>query len=144
MEKQVSEQQIVQMAQQEENALESKKNFLRKVVSILTDSERTIASLKEIQKTPKTMYINLGSGVLVEVDAKNSKTCKRAFAENGYLEEDIEGTVNWLEKKRENSKTQLEKIGQDVQSSEKRLNELVGILRQIEEQKRKEFNISKK
>ena len=144
MQKQVSEQQIVQMAQQEENALESKKNFLRKVVSILNDSERTIASLKEITKSPETMYMNLGSGVLIEVDAKNSKTCKRAFAENGYFEEDIEETVKWLEKKRENSKTQLEKIGQDVQGSEKRLNELVGILKQIEGQKRKEFNISKK
>ena len=144
MQEQVSEKQVVQMAQQEENVLESKKNFLRKVVSILNDSERTIASLKEITKSPETMYMNLGSGVLIEVDAKNSKTCKRAFAENGYFEEDIEETVKWLEKKRENSKTQLEKIGQDVQGSEKRLNELVGILKQIEGQKRKEFNISKK
>ena len=144
MQKQVSEQQIVQMAQQEENVLKSKKNFLGKVVSILTDSERTIASLKEIQKTPKTMYINLGSGVLIEVETKNTKTCKRAFAENGYLEENITGTINWLEKKKDNSKTQLEKIEQDVRISEKRLNELVGILRQIEGQKRKEFNISKK
>ena len=144
MQKQVSEQQIVQMAQKEEALLASKKDFLRKVFNILADSERTIASLKELTKTPEKMYMNLGSGVLLEVEAKNTKTCKRAFAENGYLEEEINETLKWLDKKRDNAQTQIARIKQDISSSDAKLNELVGVLKQIEAQKQKEFNISKK
>jgi prefoldin subunit 5 len=144
MQQQVSEQQIVQMAQKEEAVLKSKQNFLRKVFNILTDSERTISSLEELAKNPEKMYMNLGSGVLIEVKAKDIKKCKRAFAENGYLEEDIKGTVSWLETKRESSRKQIARIEQDIATSETKLNDLVNVLKQIDAQKQKEFNISKK
>jgi len=146
MQQQVSEQQIVQMAQQEEAIIDSQKSFLRKVISILRDSNRTIDSLNELMKNPEKMYINLGSGVLVEVEPKNTEKCKRAFAENGYLEEGIPETIKWLQKRKENSQNQIERIKQDLAKSETKLNELISVLKQIDAQKRKqqEFSISKK
>jgi len=92
------------------------------------------------------MYMNLGSGVLVEVESKSNEKCKRAFAENGYLEEKIPQTIKWLEKMKENSTKQIQKIEQGLAKSEARLNELINVLKQIEAQKRKqqEFSISKK
>jgi len=144
MKEKVSEQQFVQMAQQEEAVLNSKKNFLRKVVSIYQDSIRTITSLEEMKKDPEKMYMNMGSGVLIEVEAKNKTNCKRAFAENGYLEEKITDTIKWLEKKQTNSKKQIENIERDIAQSESKLNSIVSVLKQIEVEKRKQFNISKK
>ncbi|MBT4870121.1 MAG: hypothetical protein HON47_00940 [Candidatus Diapherotrites archaeon] len=144
MQQEFSEQQLMQMAQQEEAVLNSKRNFLRKIVSIYQDSERTIASLEEMGKNPEKMYMNLGSGVLIEVEAKNKTNCKRAFAENGYLEEKITQTLKWLEKKKDTSKQQVERIEQDIASSDAKLSDIVSVLRQIETEKRKQFNISKK
>lgn len=144
MQQQVSEQQLIQMAQQEEATLKSHKSFLRNVISVYRNNDRTISSLEEIKKNPEKMYINLGSGVLIEVEAKNKTNCKRAFAENGYLEEQITETLKWLEKQKENAKKQIDKIQQEVAKSEARLSDFVSILRQIETEKRKQFNISKK
>jgi len=146
MQQQVSEQQIVQMAQQEEAVLKSQKSFLRKIISIRQDSNRTIDSLNELIKNPEKMYMNLGSGVLIEVEAKNKENCKRAFAENGYLEEKLPATIKWLEKRKENSQKQIERIEQDMAKTESKLNELINVLKQIDAQKRKqqEFSISKK
>ena len=146
MQQKVSEQQIVQMAQQQESILNSQKNFQRNIISILKDNIRTIESLEELAKSPEKMYMNLGSGVLIEVEAKNNESCKRAFAENGYLEEKITQTIKWLEKRKVNSENQIKKIEQDIANSEKKLNELIGVLKQIDTQKRKqqELSISKK
>ncbi len=144
MEQKITEQQLVQMAQQEEAVLKSKQRFLREISKIIKDSAKTIDALKEIKKNPEKMYMNLGAGVLIEVEVKNTEKCKRAFAENGYVEETIQEAIKWIEKRKDNGQKQLEKIGQDATQSEARLNEIIGILRQIENKKRKQFNISKK
>jgi len=143
MQQEFSEQQLIQMAQQEEQVINSKRNFLRKIVSIYHDSIRVIDSLEEMEKNPEKMYMNLGVGVLIEVEAKNKANCKRAFAENGYFEEKITQTLKWLEKKKENSKKQIENIEKSLTQSESKLNDIVNVLKQIDAEKKKQFNISK-
>lgn len=144
MEQKVTEQQIVQMAQQEEAVLARQQKFLRQVAGVYKEAKQTIDALQEMKNDPEKMFMNLGSGVLIEVEAKNKSKCKRAFAENGYIEESVLATIKVLEKRKLNSEKQLQKIESDIAQSDARLNELVGILKQIEVEKRKQISISKK
>jgi len=133
----LSEQQLIQMAQQEENNLNSKKALLNQITSILRETNEAIESLKEIQKKPKTAMMGLGVGVMVEVEIKGEGKCKRTFAENGYVEEKIEDTITWLGKRKEVINKQAMGIGREIAQSESKLNEIIGIVRQIETEKKK-------
>ncbi len=138
--RQISEKELVQIAQNEENILESKKKYYAKTQSILLDTIKTIETLKEIEKNPEKIYFMAGLGVMVEAKITNTKVVKRSFSENGYLNEDIKDTKKWLEKRKKNIEEQLKKISDDIVKSEKQLNNIIGILRKLSEDKEKLFS----
>jgi prefoldin subunit 5 len=140
MKQSLTENQIIQMAQQEENNLQKKQQYLSRIESILKDTILTIESLKEIQKKPSKTMIKIGLGVMMEAEIKTNK-CSRAFAENGYKEEKIDDTINWLKKRRKNIESQIKKIIEDINKTKNKLNELIKILKQIENEKRKNISV---
>jgi len=136
---QVSEAQIMQMAQQEERELMRKNSIMESVGALLREAVFAKETLEEMKNSSGKMLVSVGGTVLIEVSAANTKTCKRGFAENGYKEEKIEQTIAWLGKKEAQLKAQLEKLQKEVSVSSARLGDLVGILKQIDNEKRKSF-----
>lgn len=136
-----SENQIIQMAQQEEGMLQSRERFYSDLQNVLRETHLSIESLKEIQKKPETIMIKVGPGVIIEAEVKNVKKCKRAFAENGYLEEEIKDTIKWLEEKKVNLEAQAKNVAQDIFKSKQRLSELIGVIKQIEAEKQKNISV---
>jgi len=133
----ITEAQLTQMARQEENSLMNKQAILERISSMLKDTITAKEVLKEIQKTNGKVLINIGATVLIEAEAKDIKKCKRGFAENAYKEENIEETLKWLEKKEEQLQKQITKLGQEYSESQQRLTSIIGILKQIDSEKRK-------
>jgi prefoldin subunit 5 len=137
-----SEQQIIQMAQQEEAVLQSKQKYLQQLNRVLTDVVLGIQGLKEIQKKPENVMVKLGPGIMVEAKITDTTNCMRAFADNGFSKASIKDTITWLEDKQKNVETQIQKVNIDLAKSKQKLNELIGIIKQIETEKSK--NISGK
>jgi len=137
-----SEQQIIQMAQQEEAVLQSKQNYLQQLNRVLKDVVLGIEGLKEIQKKPESVMVKLGPGIMVEAKITDNTNCMRAFADNGFEKATIKDTIGWLNDKQKNVETQAQKVNQDVAKSKQKLNELIGIIKQIQTEKSK--NISGK
>lgn len=140
MKQTLTENQILQMAQQEETILKEQQTYLARVENILKDTIMTIESLKEIQKKPSKIMVKIGLGVVLEVELKSNK-CIRAFAENGYKEEKIDETINWLKKRKNNVESQIKKIREDIQKTSNKLNELIKVLKQIDYEKRKNISV---
>ncbi len=136
-----SENQIIQMAQQEDSMLSNKKSYLNSLSNILLDTIKTIESLKEIQKKPKKLMMRLGAGVLVDVKIEQTESCQRTFSEKGYKKEKISDTIKWLEDKKEKLGEQLTKVKSDIATSETRLTELMSIIKQIEAEKAKNISV---
>ena len=139
----LNENQLRQMAQQEENALMNLRANIEKVGALYGEAITARETLKEMQKSEGKAMVSIGATILVEAEIKNIKKCKRGFAENGYVEETTEETLKWLEKKEEVLKRQLEKLRQEYVTSERRLTEIIGILKQIEAEKKKVFEKSR-
>ena len=138
--RQINEQQLIQMAQNEEQNLNNKTNILEKLRNVLTETLTAKEALNELQKAKGKMQIAIGATILIEVEVANTKTCKRGFAENGFKEESISDTLEWLTTKEEKIKKQLETIAKDATASEARLNDMVGIIKQIEAEKKRRQN----
>ncbi|MFA5125636.1 MAG: hypothetical protein WC462_01375 [archaeon] len=135
--REVTEAQLTQMARQEENSLMTKQAVLEKISSMLKDTLNAKDILKEVQKTNGKVLINIGATILIEAEAKDIKKCKRGFAENAYKEENLEETLKWLEKKEDQLQKQLTKLGQEYSEAQQRLTSIIGILKQIDSEKRK-------
>jgi|GEM_PF-1083339 len=140
----VSETQLVQMARQEEAILAQKHGLLEKISALLTESITAKETLEEIIKTKGKMFIGVGATVLVEVQVTDTENCKRAFTESGYKDEKIKGTIEWLAKKEEMLKKQFEKISREYAEAEGRMVQITGILKQIQAEKKKMYENSKK
>ncbi|MEK6958455.1 MAG: hypothetical protein AABW59_00240 [archaeon] len=138
---QFSETQLVQMAQAEEASMNQKRDMLEQIISVLRESSAASEALKELQKTKGTILVDLGMGVMIEAQVKDATRCKRNFAENGFLEEDSEKTIEWIKARRDNLETQANKLRQEVAKSQQRLTDIIGILKQMESQKNKLFNV---
>jgi prefoldin subunit 5 len=141
MEQQFSEKQLIQMAQQEEAILKNKQMFIKKLSGILRDVNTAVDVLKEVKAKQEKTMMNIGAGVLIEVEITNRENCLRAFSENGYKKEKITDTEKWLLEKKKNVETQLSKITADASQSERKLNDIITILRQIESEKRKMVSV---
>jgi prefoldin subunit 5 len=137
---QMTEAQVLQTAQQYENALNQKKASAKRFERILKEVSDTVESLKEIEKVKGKLLVKLGAGVYIEVEAKNIKKCKRGFAENGFVEDTTESTVKWIEEKKEALIKNLEAERKDMIQLESGLTEMISVLRQIESEKRKNFS----
>jgi len=136
MEQRLSQQQLIQMAQQEENVLAEKKAMLAQMYEIMKDSRSAIDSLKEIQAGAGKVLLRLGGGVLVEAEIKNNKTCKKSISEDGYAETDIPYALNWLEERLKTLEGNANRVREDAIKSEGRIEEIVTVLKQIENAKK--------
>ena len=137
MEKEFTEEQLVQMAQQQEAALMGRREILERLAHLMKENVEAAEALEELRNANGKILVKLGSGVLVEVEAGAVKKCKRTFSDSGFVEEDSEKTIEWLKKGREKIKKQLDRTQQEISQINSNLNDVISILRQIESEKRK-------
>ncbi|MEI7960881.1 MAG: hypothetical protein WCI04_00965 [archaeon] len=137
---QLTEQQLTQMAQQEDAEFKNKKNLLDRVLMALSETTIAKETLKELKNNKGKIMVNIGDSVLIEVNAENIKKCKRGFAQNAYKEENVEDTIEWLNTREEQIKKQCDSLQRETEASKARLTDIIGILRQIEAEKRRLTN----
>jgi len=139
----VNEQQLMQMAQKEEAVLNNKHAMLEKLTSML----RETITAKEILNTTQTnkgkIMFNIGATVLLEGQITNIEKCKRAIAENAYKEESFEETTKWLTKKEEQIKQQMQKVQSELVSTQNKLTNYIGLLKQVDAEKKKRAQVKK-
>lgn len=135
--REVTEEQLMQMAQAEDQNLQNKTALIEKLRQVLAETVTAKEVLNELKNAKGKMQVAIGATVLIEVEVSNTKTCKRGFAENGFKEESIEDTKKWLEGKEEKLKAQLQKLQIEAAGSDARLVEMVGLLKQIDTEKKK-------
>ena len=139
----VNEHQLMQMAQQEESALNNKHAMFEKITHML--KETIIA--KEILTTAQTnkgkVMFSIGATVLIEGQITNTEKCKRALSDNAYKEDTFEETIKWLTKKEEQIKQQTQKLQTEMNVSQKRLTNYIGLLKQIDAEKKKMMQAKK-
>jgi len=138
VQKSISEQELMQLLQQERHNLASKEALVERILGVLKETTIAKEILNEMQKNKSgKMQISIGASVLVEVEAKELVKCKRAFAENGYIDEPTQDTIKWLTGREETFKKQFEKAQMDYAATHNRVTELTGVLKQIDAEKRK-------
>jgi len=139
----LNENQLIQMAQQEEATLNSRQQLMNTLSDNLRETTGAIEALKEITGYKGKMMVKLGAGIYVEAEVATDK-CKRSFAEDGYKEEKIEETLKALEKRKENIEKQANVVAKEIMVGQQRLSQIISILQQIEAEKRKNFSASGK
>jgi len=137
MKYELSESQLMQMAQQEEAEITNRRAILEQMLKVMKEATQAIDSMKEIQGGAEKVMVKLGSGIFVEAQILNKEKCKRSFAEDGYIEEKIPESIAWLEKRLAGLERQTMKEREALLASESRLGEIVGILKQIQSEKHK-------
>jgi prefoldin subunit 5 len=137
MQNELSENQLMQMAQREEAELANRRAMLGKMLEAIRETANAIDSMKEIQGGAGKVLVRLGSGIFVEAQILDRERCKRSFAEDGYMEEKISDSVEWLSTRLAGMEKQASKQREDMIGSEIRLNEIVGIIKQIQAEKKK-------
>ena len=133
----LSEQQIMQMAQQEEAQLQNKQVLSERVSQLLNETITAKEILKEAKENKGKIMVSIGATVLIEAQITDNKTCKSAVCDNSYKEDTIEETTKWLEKKEEQITKQLQTIQTELRGHQKNLTNYLSILKQIEAEKRK-------
>lgn len=135
----LTEQQLIQMAQQEEKQLNNRQQTLIKITEVIKETNGAMEALKEIQKQKGTYLVKLGAGIFIESEIKTN-ICKKSFAEDGYIDENIEETIKMLEKRKEDLEKQAQKVNNDLIKVEQRLSQIVSIIQQLQNEKRKNFS----
>lgn len=135
-----SEQQLLQMARQAEAEMNQRQAIFERLGAAMRETNAAIETLTELEKNKEPIMVKIGSGILIEAEAKEIKKCKRTFSENGYLEENTEDTLKWLEERKKELQKQTEKIEQELAATSKNLSDLMSILNQIQAEKRKNFS----
>jgi prefoldin alpha subunit len=133
----VTENQLIQMIQQEEKTLINTQTAMEKLLNLLKETITARDILEETKKTNGKVLISIGATMLVEMEAKNIQKCKKGIGENAYAEQGIEETIKWLKEKEEILKKQTEKLQQQYAQSEARYTDLAGIVKQIQAEKNK-------
>ena len=74
-EHQLTEQQLIQLAQQEEQGLMNKRQTLIKITEALKETSGAIEALKEIKTQKGNYLVNLGAGIYIEseINTKNAQ-----------------------------------------------------------------------
>ncbi len=134
---QFTEEDLIHMAQNEERTLIAKENMLERINNMLRETILAKEALEELKKTKGKIGVAIGATIIIEAEAANIKTCKRGINDNAYKEESIEDTITWLKGKEEQLKIQAQNAHRETTASQARLQEVVGILKQIEKEKRK-------
>ncbi|MCX6802976.1 MAG: hypothetical protein NTY48_00195 [Candidatus Diapherotrites archaeon] len=137
---QISEQQLLQMAQREEQNLYSKQTVAAKATNILVETITAKEILKEMKTHKGKMNIAIGGTIMIEVAPIGTDKCKRGIGEQAYKEETIDETIKWLEEKEEQMKNHLNGVQKELAASEARLIEYTSVLKQIEQEKRSLMN----
>ena len=78
----LSEQQIMQMAQQEEAQLQNKQVLSERVSQLLNETITAKEILKEAKENKGKIMVSIGATVLIEAQITDNKTCKRALSDN--------------------------------------------------------------
>lgn len=147
--RQISEKDLIQLLRQEQQNLALKEEQVERLIELLRETTIAKDILEEAKKNKSgKMQINIGASVLIEVEAKDITNCKRAFAEHGYIEETTQDTIKWLTDREESFKAQFEKAQGEYHSMRNKVEEIMGILKQVEAEKKKmttnkPFTISK-
>lgn len=139
----LTEDQLMQMAQQEDQNLHAKQALLERVGNLLGETVTAKEILKEIKSNNGKIMFNIGATVLIEAQITNKDTCKRALADNSYRNDSIEETLKWLEKKEEQIKKQISIVQDEMGASQKKLTDYVSLLKQIDAEKRKRIQMAK-
>ncbi len=143
MEKEFTEQQIMQNIKHEEQLLKGHYELMEKLRGLLLEANTTIETLEELQKNNEKVLFGVGSGVLIEAEAKQLKTCKRAIAEGTFAEENIDEAIKHLKERQEKIKLQLQAGEKKLAEINTNLSMWVQIANAIREQKKKQISISK-
>jgi lysozyme family protein len=141
MKQRLTERQIVELTQREETILRSKQNYLNQLYKVLKDIKIGEETLKEIQKKPETIEVKIAPGILLQAKLLDTQNCKRAFADNGYQPATIKSTITWLNKKEKNVTKQINKVKDDLVKSKTKFNDLINILKKIEQEKQKNISV---
>jgi prefoldin alpha subunit len=137
----MTEKQIMQKIQQLQQQIQQQKQYLNNLTNAARDTYLAEEGLKEIEKEPKKTMIDLGAGVLIDVDIKNVKKCKRQIGKNEYKEDTIKKTITWLEKRKNNMEKNIKKVQQEIAKNEQQLSDFISVARQIEAEKKKNFSV---
>ncbi len=132
-----SEEELIRMAQNYERALMQKQSILERVSTMLLETTTAKETLEELKKSKGKVGMAIGATIIIEVEPTNLKTCKRGISENAYKEESIEDTILWLKGKEDQLKIQVQNIQKEAGMAQARLQEVVGIIKQIDKEKRK-------
>ena len=73
------------------------------------------------------------------MDIKTDK-CKKSLGPSGYVEENVEETINQLDKKKTNLEKQAQKLEKEIIITQQKLNQMISILKQIQVEKKKNFS----
>jgi prefoldin subunit 5 len=138
-EKQVklSENQLIQMAQQEEQNLENKRETLERLSTLLRETIISKETLKELKEHKGKIMVSIGATILIEAEITNTERCKRGFSDRAYKEETITETIKWLEEREDKMKNQIETLSKEYAKTQQKYTSLIGILKQIEADKQK-------
>jgi len=132
---QLTEKQLIQMAQQEEAEFNAKNAVSENLGRMLLETIKAKEVLEELKKTDGKIMVSVGATVLIEAEIKKATKCKRGVAEGTYKEENIDETIKWLFEKEEKIKEQFAAVQKQAAESNDRLTNIVGILKQIENEK---------
>jgi prefoldin subunit 5 len=135
-----SENQLIQMAQVEEQNLMRRKDAVMRLNSMAQEISACIDSLKELSTKSEKVFINLGAGVMVETQPKPITTCKTLFADNYFIDQPIDKMLITLEARKGALIEQATKEAQQAVATETRLTEMVNIIRQIQTEKSKRIS----
>jgi prefoldin subunit 5 len=133
----LTENQIIQMAQHEENEMHNKQAMMQRISHMLGETITSKEILKEAKQNKGKVMINIGATVLIEAQITNTEKCKRALSDNSYKEDTFEETLNWLEKKEEQIKKQLAKVQTDISQHQSKLTTYLSLIKQVDIEKKK-------
>lgn len=136
---QISEEQLIQMAQQDEQELMQKQSILQRLLEIHKEATNAKETLKELQITKGKIWVAVGATILIEVQPTNTEKCKMGLSENGYKDTTTEEATKWLEEREIQLKRQIETLQKEINEGQNRLTQIISIIKQIEQEKRKQL-----
>ncbi len=139
----INENELMQLIQREEQTLHAKQQQIERRAQLLGEVLTAKETLKELEKNKGKLLVSIGATILIEVQALENTKVKRGFSDTAYKDESTKETMEWLQKKEEQVKKQLEKLNSEYSQSEYKYNQLIGILKQIDAEKQRALTNAK-
>jgi len=133
----ITEAQLMQMVKQEEQRAQIKQEEAQQYMHLINETKKAKETLTEMKKANGKVFINIGATIMVEVEVKEMKKCKRGFAEKIYIDENVDDTITWLNKKEEQFTKKLEIASKEYSEVKNKLANAVGLVRQVNAAKKK-------